>query len=442
MVGNNLKLQKMKPIKIAFFIALMLLYACGVDQLNNPIGSTEVPKQVTVKEVVNISGASIIYYDRPNDANLQYVKAVWTTDDGIEYNQTASFYTDSVVVDGFGSEGSFKVKLYSVSHGQTFSAPVEVTVNPLRPPYLMAYDNLQINPTFMGIRVTTENETGAKLAFRTFKQDLVTNEWVEVGTHYTVAPSVEYFNREHEPDIDQNFRVQIRDKWGHWSPPKDVVCAPWFEMQLPKNLFKEVALCNLDGDGSYVPDQTGYALPSNFWGHKMHSWSGSNVQFTRLFDGVVGSSSECYHTKPLAPFPHHFTIDLGDAYNLSRFILWPRSDAANQFRGGHPQIVQVYGATYTGSNPSELVDDIYDTNAWLDLGLFYLSRADGSFDPYPGTNDRTAEDNLIIQNGHEMTMKSLDQPVRYVRVQIIKTFATSVHAGSTQIGEISFFGSR
>ena len=134
MVGNNLKLQKMKPIKIAFFIALMLLYACGVDQLNNPIGSTEVPKQVTVKEVVNISGASIIYYDRPNDANLQYVKAVWTTDDGIEYNQTASFYTDSVVVDGFGSEGSFKVKLYSVSHGQTFSAPVEVTVNPLRPP--------------------------------------------------------------------------------------------------------------------------------------------------------------------------------------------------------------------------------------------------------------------------------------------------------------------
>jgi hypothetical protein len=39
-------------------------------------------------------------------------------------------------------------------------------------------------------------------------------------------------------------------------------------------------------------------------------------------------------------------------------------------------------------------------------------------------------------------MNSLDQPVRYVRVQIIKTFATSVHAGSTQIGEISFFGSR
>ena len=157
----------MKPFKIAFFAVLLALYACGDDQVNYPTGSTEVPLQVKVTEVKNFSGASIIYYDRPNDKNLQYVKAVWTTDDGIEYNQTASFYTDSILVDGFGNEGSYKVKLYSVSHGQTYSAPVEVTVNPTRPPYLVAYDNLRIMPTFMGIRVTAENATGAKLAFRT-----------------------------------------------------------------------------------------------------------------------------------------------------------------------------------------------------------------------------------------------------------------------------------
>lgn len=440
MVGNKLNFLMMKPVKIAFFIAFILFYACGDDQLNNPTGSTGIPRQVTVKEVVNFSGASIIYYDRPNDENLQYVKAVWTTDDGIEYNQTASFYTDSLLVDGFGEEGSYTVKLYSVSHGQTYSEPVEVTVNPTRPPYMVVHDNLQISPTFMGIRVTAENETGAKLAFRTFKQDEATDEWVEVGTYYTVNPNVEYFNRGHEPEIDQNFRVQVRDRWGHWSPPKDVVCSPWFEMELPKDLFREIALCNLSGDGSSVPDQTGYTLPSNFWGHKMHSWSGSATSFDRLYDGVVGAGGECYHTKPLAPFPQHFTIDLGDKYNLSRFLLWPRNDASNQFRGGHPQIVRVYGASYNGDSPSELVDDINDEEAWLDLGLFYLSRADGSFEPYPGTNDRTAEDNEILVNGHEMTLNAIDQPVRYVRVQFIKAFATSLHAGSIQIGEISFFG--
>lgn len=419
----------------------ILIFACGEDHLNGPIGSKDVPLQVTVTEVKNINGASIIYYDRPKDKNLQYVKAVWTTDDGIEYNQTASFYTDSIVVDGFGQEGSYKVKLYSVSPGQTFSQPVETIVNPQRPPYLVAYDNLKIFPTFMGIRVVTENITGAKLAFRTFKKDQASNEWREIGTDYTVNPNVEYYNRGHEADIDQSFRVQIRDRWGHWSPPKDTVCAPWFEKELPKNLFQEIALCNLSGDGSFVPDQTGYALPSNFWGHKMHSWSGSNTAFNRLYDGVIGNSSQCYHTKPLAPLPQHFTIDLGNQYNLSRFILWPRNDAANQFRGGHPQIVRLYGASYNGNDPTELVDDLEDSEAWLDLGIFYLSRADGSFEPYPGTNDRTAEDNLILVNGHEMTLKSTDQKIRYVRVQVIKCFAANTNTSSVQIGEISFFGS-
>jgi hypothetical protein len=39
-----------------------------------------------------------------------------------------------------------------------------------------------------------------------------------------------------------------------------------------------------------------------------------------------------------------------------------------------------------------------------------------------------------------MTLNAIDQPVRYVRVQVIKCFAASAHAGAVQIGEISFFG--
>jgi hypothetical protein len=440
MVGNNLELYTMKRNYIIIIILFIICYACGDDMVNGPKGSTETPLKVTVTGVKDISGASIIYYDRPNDKNLQYVKAVWTTDDDIEYNQTASFYTDSISVDGFGKEGTYKVKLYSVSTGEAYSEPVEVEVNPKRPPYLVAYDKLQIMPTFMGIRVVSENETAAKLAFRTFKKDTVSNEWIEKGTDYSLNPNIEYFNRGHSPDTTQYFRVQIRDRWGHWSPPKEEACSPWFEKELPKNLFREIALCNLDGDGSYVPDQTGQVLPSNFWGHKMHSWSGSDVRFDRLFDGERGNSSRCYHTKPLALLPQHFTVDLGDQYNLSRFVLWPRKDNANLFRGGHPQIVRLYGATYNGPDPGELVDDIYDTDAWLDLGIFYISRADGSFDPYPGSNDRSAEDDALIEKGHEMTLNATDQKIRYVRVQTIKCFATGA-ASAVMIDEISFFGS-
>ncbi|MDR1518110.1 MAG: DUF4959 domain-containing protein [Dysgonamonadaceae bacterium] len=418
-----------------------LLASCGTDNMNTPLGSTETPKQVIVTSVENISGASIIYYDRPNDQNLKYVKAVWTTDDNIEYNQTASFYTDSLLVDGFGAEGEYTVKIYSVSAGETYSEPVIVKVNPLRPPYLVAYDRMQILPNFLGIRVLSENETNAKLTFRTFKQDSV-GDFVEVGTDYAISKNIEYYNRGHEAEVMQTFRVQVRDRWGHWSPAKEASLEPWYEMELPKNIFNEVALCNLSGDGSSVPDQTDQVLPSNFWGHKMHSWSGSDVQFRYLYNGTkLGSSAQCYHTKPAAPLPAHFTLDLGAQYNLSRFVLWPRNDAANLFRGGHPQIVRIYGSSYNGPDPTQLVDDIYDPDAWLDLGIFYISRADGSFDPYPGTGDRTAEDNALIENGHEFILNATNQKIRYIRVQTIKCFAASTTTSAVMISEISVFGS-
>lgn len=345
-------------------------------------------------------------------------------------------------MDGFGIEGDFKVKLYSISAGEASSEPVEVTVHPEKPPYLVAYEKVQILPNFMGIRVVSENETGAKLTFRTFKKDTVTNEYIEVGTDYVISKEIEYYNRGHAADTLQYFRVQVRDRWGHWSPPKDAACSPWFETELPKNIFNEVALCNLSGDGSSVPDQTGQYLPSNFWGHKMHSWSGSDVQFRYLYNGtVLGSSSQCYHTKPAAPLPQHFTLDLGAQYNLSRMVLWPRNDAANLFRGGHPQIVRIYGASYNGPDTEQLVDDINDPEAWLDLGIFYFSRADGSFDPYPGTGDRTAEDNALLEKGHEMILKAVDQKIRYLRVQTLKCFSTNTTSGAVMISEISIFGS-
>jgi hypothetical protein len=443
MVGNISKFKINMNRNILFFlITSILLTACGTDNMNTPTGSTVAPEQVTVTGVRNISGASVIYYDRPNDRNLKYVKAVWVTDDNIEYNRTASFYTDSILVDGFGVEDEFKIKLYSVSAGEAYSDPVEVTVHPEKPPYLVAYEKLQILPNFMGIRVLSENETGAKLSFRTLKKDTVTNEYVEVGMDYAISKEIEYYNRGHAADTLQYFRVQVRDRWGHWSPPKDTACFPWFEAELPKNIFNEVALCNLSGDGSSVPDQTGQLLPSNFWGHKMHSWGGSDVQFRYLYDGIsLGSGSLCYHTKPGAPLPQHFTLDLGAQYNISRMVLWPRNDAANLFRGGHPQIVRVYGASYNGPDIEQLVDDINDPEAWIDLGIFYFSRADGSFDPYPGTGDRTAEDDALLEKGHEMLLNSTDQKVRYLRIQTLKCFSANATSGAVMISEISVFGS-
>jgi hypothetical protein len=426
---------------ILLMTACLWLYSCKEDNFNTPKGSTEVPQQVTVTGVRDISGASVIYFSHPNDKHLKYVKAVWTTDDDIEYETTASFYTDSILVDGFGAEGLYKVKLYSVSDGGTYSEPVEVDVNPARPPYLVAFDETEISPYFMGIRVMSENETSARLTFRTFKKDTVTNEYIEVGTDYIVSPKIDYKNRGHAADTLQYFGVKIRDRWGHWSPMKEASIIPWYEIELPKNKFAEVALCNLEGDGSSVPDQTGQVLPSNFWGHKMHSWVNSNTSVQSMWDGIkLGSQLVCYHNKPMAPLPSHFTFDLGAPYMLSRMVLWARNDVGNRFRGGHPQVVRIYAATYNGDYPTDLIDDIYDTDAWMDLGIFYFTRADGSSEPYPDDN-LTVEDNALMEAGHEMTLAATEQKVRYLRVQTLKCFSPNTNTGAVMISEISVFGS-
>ncbi|MDR3061387.1 MAG: DUF4959 domain-containing protein, partial [Dysgonamonadaceae bacterium] len=101
-------------ILIFLTAAMFIFYSCGEESLNSPRGSKDVPKQVTVTSVKDISGASIIYYNKPDDKNLKYVRAVYTTDDGITKDVTASFYTDSLLIEGFGKAGTFDVELYSV----------------------------------------------------------------------------------------------------------------------------------------------------------------------------------------------------------------------------------------------------------------------------------------------------------------------------------------
>ena len=47
----------------------------------------------------------------------------------------ASFYTDSLVVEGFPTKGEYDIELYSVSYGEVVSTPLVVKVSPDTPPY-------------------------------------------------------------------------------------------------------------------------------------------------------------------------------------------------------------------------------------------------------------------------------------------------------------------
>lgn len=147
-------------------LAITLLpSACDNDSdMNSPHGSTTPPEQVVLNGVKNLPGKSIIYFTQPSDKNFLYMKAVYMTEIG-ERSTNASYFADSVVVEGFEKAGEYNVKLYSVSPGEAYSEPLEVKINPEEPPYITAYKEMEIKPDFAGIRIKTSNTSNETLTF-------------------------------------------------------------------------------------------------------------------------------------------------------------------------------------------------------------------------------------------------------------------------------------
>ena len=92
-------------------LAITLLpSACDNDSdMNSPHGSTTPPEQVVLNGVKNLPGKSIIYFTQPSDKNFLYMKAVYMTEIG-ERSTNASYFADSVVVEGFEKAGEYNVK--------------------------------------------------------------------------------------------------------------------------------------------------------------------------------------------------------------------------------------------------------------------------------------------------------------------------------------------
>lgn len=161
----------------------LLTSACDNDSdMNSPHGSTTPPEQVVLNGVKNLPGKSIIYFTQPSDKNFLYMKAVYMTEIG-ERSTNASYFADSVVVEGFEKAGEYNVKLYSVSPGEAYSEPLEVKINPEEPPYITAYKEMEIKPDFAGIRIKTSNTSNETLTFYVYRKD-ATGKWTEAGELY------------------------------------------------------------------------------------------------------------------------------------------------------------------------------------------------------------------------------------------------------------------
>ncbi len=403
---------------LAVFLCLSFAN-CGDEDVNSPRGTDEVPAQIDINtiRIKDLSGTSYIYYERPNDRNLKYVQAVYTLADGTERKFNASYFTDSIVVDGFPKEGEYDVKLYSVSYAEKRSEPVVVKVHPEQPPYEKVLTDCKVEDTFSGFRFISKDEVGTDLSIIFLKQ-LDNKDWEEISAYYTrKSNSLLHIVRGMESQ-ETKIGIYATDKWGHKSDTTYVTVTPWYEIEIPKKnpLWKNMAL---PGDA------------------EMHSWgSSSHIAVEKLWDGitveVAGNDAwnTCYHTIPGTGLPKWSSIDLGAKYVFSRVVFhWRGGTTSSAFSNYTPKVLEIYGS----NNPT--MSGEWD-DSWTKLETFNIVREDGSQTPQSDMA-LTANEKLQAAEGYNLDFPVGIEAYRYVRLKIISTYGGLDY---TAIGEMTLYG--
>src|SRR3546814_18738509 len=78
--------------------------------------------------------------------------------DEVSRQKKASYYTDTIFVDGFAKSKEYEVTLHAISRANVNSDPVVVKVHPDTPSYLAAFPPLTVQADFGGIHVPTVNK--------------------------------------------------------------------------------------------------------------------------------------------------------------------------------------------------------------------------------------------------------------------------------------------
>lgn len=396
---------------------VLLFAACSGDaDVNYAMGNKEVPQQVTVKEVKNQNGGAVIYYTLPDDPNLKYVRAVYEMKPGVEADARASYYVDSLVVEGLQQGGKQEVKLYSVGYGEVASEPVIVEIDAKTPVFREIKETLKYDKTFSGVKVHFENETRAKVSIGILKKQQ-DNTWAQLYMHYTEAPSGS-FSIHGQDAVETEFGFYVRDRWGNLSDTISFVTTPILEVECDKTLFKNAK------------------LPGDEW--ECHAWASMKLNSIEcVWDGRT-MGLPMYHSKNVT-MPRHITIDLGKEYKFSRMVYNTRYDntsaGVEAFVKGHVHLFELYGSN--SPNPNGEFDE-----SWTLIGSYETKKASGG-----GPNDPiTEDDRKAAIAGDEFELPEDVATYRYIRFRVLETWGIYGSWGNYEassfiyIEELTFFG--
>lgn len=392
---------------IIIALAVVFLASCKKQESNIEVVSKDMTKPGVVSnvKVENLDGAAIITYVLPNSENLLYVMARYHISDDRIRETKASYYTDTIKVDGFAREKEYEVTLYTVSRANVMSDPVVVKVNPKTPNYIKVNNNLTITPDFGGANFYGANENRAPIAVHLLVYSELTKKYEEEDPIYINGNLVDVSIR-NLPPTPQKVGVYTTDRFGNASETIYKTLTPLFETQLDRTKFFVYPLAN------DTPSDYGWVLQ-------------------RLFDGRTDGDGG-WHTAPSSRL--RGTFGLGVDAKISRFVVWQRPTEFYGYQNARK-------FTIWGSNKNNPVETVLPTNSipgtvagdWTNMGNFTFPDPPSGLAP----SMANASDMAFVAKGVNFVMPRTAPSAKYIRYEVTQTWAGLNYVNTM---EISFYG--
>lgn len=403
--------HSVKHMFIVFLgIVMLSILSCKKSEgYNTPI-STDMTKPDVVSNVKvdNFNGGANITYELPNSDNILYVLAKYKINGSVGRETKASYYKDTVTVNGFANEQDYDVTLYTVTRANVMSDPLTVKVHPQTPVYKLVKPTISITADFGGVNVKASNPLKKEIGVIIVAYDPATKMMEVQDQYFTKAATIDYSIRGYQ-NTARDFGVYITDQWNNISDTLKMSVTPLYEELLDKSKFSTYKMAS--------DSPIGFNWPlSNLWNGK--------------------SDGDGWHTEYGNKAPYVGTFSIGKTYKLSRFVLFERYGDDYRYRLGNPKDFSLWGSNVASPQDSQL-PVLAEVGAvvgdWVNLGNYHFPDPPSGLPP----GSTNAADDAFVKAGVNFNI-SINAPlVRFIRVAVSKTWSGG---DAAHIMELSLYG--
>lgn len=383
---------------------MLLIAGCEDDTKD-----TTPPGVISNLSFVPTYGGAIISYELPNDEDVLFVKAEYTTTIGDKILKVSSRYNNSIEIDGFNDTIDHTIDLYTVDQEGNHSDKVNFEVKPLKSFIYLVKESLSIEAALGGVKVKWVNPEAKPVNIYIYAKNLEEN--IEYEFPLSSKSSADSASIKNLQATDYEFSCNVRDLQ-HNETEKEYFATlkPLFEEKIDKGGW------TLD-DALSVDGTKWEGVTENFWDDVIDTKESSadNSYFIINRDDNGGSLS----------YPLDIVIELNKNIIMSRFVVWQRA-----FWYLNPEQNGVSEDYYYYQNENMRSFELYSSNdktEWTLIGEFDIG------DPRDVDGNVSSDKIEEAMEGHEFELPAITAPFKYLKFSITSNFGSETNCYGSEI---------